>query len=150
MAAPSRTITMITNVKRIRRRFFFIDTATTEIYTVMNTLSLHDALPISRRLRAARAARRGHRATVRAGRRTDPRRARLTAAAHRLGPVRDQRRDARRRRAAPHLRCGRAALRLHEGRDRAKLPAARDAGGLALARRGGVEPGGDRHARGPG
>src|SRR6187455_3157489 len=31
------------------RLFFFIDTATTEIYTVMNTLSLHDALPISRR-----------------------------------------------------------------------------------------------------
>src|SRR6058998_4428267 len=28
--------------------FFFNDTATTEIYTVMNTLSLHDALPISR------------------------------------------------------------------------------------------------------
>src|SRR6058998_3180883 len=26
--------------------FFFSDTATTEIYTVMNTLSLHDALPI--------------------------------------------------------------------------------------------------------
>src|SRR6058998_987701 len=29
------------------RFFFFNDTATTEIYTVMNTLSLHDALPIS-------------------------------------------------------------------------------------------------------
>src|SRR6187397_3697856 len=28
--------------------FFFNDTATTEIYTVYNTLSLHDALPISR------------------------------------------------------------------------------------------------------
>src|SRR6058998_2747089 len=28
--------------------FFFNYTATTEIYTVMNTLSLHDALPISR------------------------------------------------------------------------------------------------------
>src|SRR5213076_3469400 len=27
--------------------FFFDDTATTEIYTVGNTLSLHDALPIS-------------------------------------------------------------------------------------------------------
>src|SRR5881396_4446449 len=27
--------------------FFFNDTATTEIYTVRNTLSLHDALPIS-------------------------------------------------------------------------------------------------------
>src|SRR6056300_1268663 len=30
--------------------FFFNDTATTEIYTNLNTLSLHDALPISRRL----------------------------------------------------------------------------------------------------
>src|SRR5881392_4516137 len=30
--------------------FFFNDTATTEIYTTHNTLSLHDALPISRRL----------------------------------------------------------------------------------------------------
>src|SRR6056300_339830 len=28
--------------------FFFNDTATTEIYTNLNTLSLHDALPISR------------------------------------------------------------------------------------------------------
>src|SRR6187200_3729202 len=28
--------------------FFFNDTATTEIYTVSDTLSLHDALPISR------------------------------------------------------------------------------------------------------
>src|SRR5213083_3820387 len=28
--------------------FFFNDTATTEIYTTANTLSLHDALPISR------------------------------------------------------------------------------------------------------
>src|SRR6058998_2330346 len=27
--------------------FFFNDTATTEIYTVMNTLSLHDALPLA-------------------------------------------------------------------------------------------------------
>src|SRR3546814_15035115 len=27
--------------------FFFIDTATTEIYTYLHTLSLHDALPIS-------------------------------------------------------------------------------------------------------
>jgi len=26
--------------------FFFNDTATTEIYTVLHTLSLHDALPI--------------------------------------------------------------------------------------------------------
>ena len=29
--------------------FFFNDTATTEIYTIAYTLSLHDALPISRR-----------------------------------------------------------------------------------------------------
>src|SRR6056300_553564 len=29
--------------------FFFNDTATTEIYTNLNTLSLHDALPISQR-----------------------------------------------------------------------------------------------------
>src|SRR5213075_3563448 len=29
--------------------FFFNDTATTEIYTTRHTLSLHDALPISRR-----------------------------------------------------------------------------------------------------
>jgi hypothetical protein len=29
--------------------FFFNDTATTEIYTPSNTLSLHDALPICRR-----------------------------------------------------------------------------------------------------
>src|SRR5213083_1198954 len=29
------------------RRFFFNETATTEIYTKANTLSLHDALPIS-------------------------------------------------------------------------------------------------------
>ena len=28
--------------------FFFNDTATTEIYTTANTLSLHDALPINR------------------------------------------------------------------------------------------------------
>src|SRR6187455_3038767 len=33
--------------------FFFNDTATTEIYTVMNTLSLHDALPISRPKRSS-------------------------------------------------------------------------------------------------
>src|SRR6058998_295098 len=32
----------------VKYSFFFKDTATTEIYTVMNTLSLHDALPISR------------------------------------------------------------------------------------------------------
>src|SRR6058998_4397373 len=39
--------------------FFFNDTATTDIYTVMNTLSLHDALPIFRagRCRVRRAGR---------------------------------------------------------------------------------------------
>src|SRR6059058_3290323 len=31
--------------------FFFSDTATTEIYTSLHTLSLHDALPISHELR---------------------------------------------------------------------------------------------------
>src|SRR5881628_4080766 len=31
----------------VRSVFFFKDTATTEIYTSVNTLSLHDALPIS-------------------------------------------------------------------------------------------------------
>src|SRR3546814_7749346 len=36
---------------------FFIDTATTEIYTYRHTLSLHDALPISRHRRAAVASR---------------------------------------------------------------------------------------------
>src|SRR6056300_1615946 len=34
--------------------FFFNDTATTEIYTNLNTLSLHDALPISSRRRHTR------------------------------------------------------------------------------------------------
>src|SRR6056300_2011292 len=33
--------------------FFFNDTATTEIYTNLNTLSLHDALPICQVFRAA-------------------------------------------------------------------------------------------------
>src|SRR3546814_12384140 len=32
--------------------FFFNETATTEIYTYGHTLSLHDALPISRRVKA--------------------------------------------------------------------------------------------------
>src|SRR5881628_4272078 len=36
--------------------FFFNDTATTEIYTSVNTLSLHDALPISTPSRAANSA----------------------------------------------------------------------------------------------
>src|SRR5213082_2825535 len=35
---------------RFRASFFFNDTATTEIYTVSDTLSLHDALPIYARL----------------------------------------------------------------------------------------------------
>src|SRR3546814_8552425 len=34
--------------------FLFNDTATTEIYTYGHTLSLHDALPISRRIRPGR------------------------------------------------------------------------------------------------
>src|SRR6056300_1265343 len=34
--------------------FFFNDTATTEIYTNLNTLSLHDAFPISSRRRHTR------------------------------------------------------------------------------------------------
>src|SRR5213079_3754665 len=34
--------------------FFFNDTATTEIYTTTDTLSLHDALPISESCRASR------------------------------------------------------------------------------------------------
>ena len=37
--------------------FFFNDTATTEIYTTHNTLSLHDALPIYREGRPRRRAR---------------------------------------------------------------------------------------------
>src|SRR5213082_1586596 len=49
--------------------FFFNDTATTEIYTVSDTLSLHDALPISRdqRLELRRASEmppRDHRAVL--------------------------------------------------------------------------------------
>src|SRR6187431_3828856 len=35
--------------------FFFNDTATTEIYTTVHTLSLHDALPISSSRRSSRA-----------------------------------------------------------------------------------------------
>src|SRR3546814_17995087 len=44
---------MVSHVMRLRRVdfigrvFFFNDTATTEIYTYLHTLSLHDALPIS-------------------------------------------------------------------------------------------------------
>src|SRR6056297_1559957 len=34
--------------------FFFKDTATTEIYTYCHTLSLHDALPIRRRMHCRR------------------------------------------------------------------------------------------------
>src|SRR6058998_4405448 len=42
--------------------FFFNDTATTEIYTVMNTLSLHDALPIFDHVGGVRALREHDRA----------------------------------------------------------------------------------------
>src|SRR6186997_3693663 len=40
--------------------FFFNDTATTEIYTTTDTLSLHDALPISRSWSSATAGPRSH------------------------------------------------------------------------------------------
>src|SRR3546814_4534094 len=40
---------MDTSVSPISIFVFFKDTATTEIYTYLHTLSLHDALPISRR-----------------------------------------------------------------------------------------------------
>src|SRR6266550_8866390 len=66
--------------------FFFTDTATTEIYT----LSLHDALPISRPERRLLASRRRHlRAARNAGRRClgrDPEPGRL-GAARRLAPL---------------------------------------------------------------
>src|SRR6058998_4444397 len=42
-------MSILLNFSHFTLFFFFNDTATTEIYTVMNTLSLHDALPISRR-----------------------------------------------------------------------------------------------------
>src|SRR5213594_4281397 len=51
---PYRQTTQVVNYLRF---FFFNDTATTEIYTSVHTLSLHDALPI---LRAGGGARRGH------------------------------------------------------------------------------------------
>src|SRR5881227_167990 len=38
---------MIKNIVYLSFIFFFNDTATTEIYTTVHTLSLHDALPIS-------------------------------------------------------------------------------------------------------
>src|SRR5213079_3207055 len=41
------------SAKRRLSFFFFNDTAPTEIYTTTDTLSLHDALPISRRLHAS-------------------------------------------------------------------------------------------------
>src|SRR6188474_3885443 len=50
--------------------FFFNDTATTEIYTSLHTLSLHDALPISApavRRDLGRVDGRGHGARVRRG-----------------------------------------------------------------------------------
>src|SRR5213595_1641558 len=43
-----------TEVLEVITLFFFNETATTEIYTTEDTLSLHDALPISERLLAAR------------------------------------------------------------------------------------------------
>src|SRR5439155_1003591 len=101
-------------------------------------------------VREARSARRGHRAAGRAGRCAHPHRACRAPADDRLRPVRDPRRDARGRRADRDVRSGRASLRVHEGGDRAELSAVGRARGLALARRGGVEPGDDRHARGPG
>src|SRR5881628_4052212 len=42
----------------IQHLFFFNDTPTTEIHTSVNTLSLHDALPISKALARARRRRR--------------------------------------------------------------------------------------------
>src|SRR6056300_1396165 len=47
LAPPIRTTLPISAIKRRFSFFFFFnDTATTEIYTNLNTLSLHDALPI--------------------------------------------------------------------------------------------------------
>src|SRR5881396_4440023 len=51
--------------------FFFNDTPTTEIYTVRNTLSLHDALPITR---ASSASTTSNRPPCAAGRSSAPRR----------------------------------------------------------------------------
>src|SRR5210317_283378 len=45
--------------------FFFNDTATTEIYTLSYTLSLHDALPISARVHTARPCTTGTRSPTR-------------------------------------------------------------------------------------
>src|SRR6056300_1449984 len=49
---------LMSQEKTVENFFFFNDTATTEIYTNLNTLSLHEALPICRaarlRLRASR------------------------------------------------------------------------------------------------
>src|SRR5215203_3065041 len=69
--------------------FFFNDTATTEIYT----LSLHDALPISRGGAASSWCAPAHHLL--------PRRARVAAG---RGAGRDRRADARRRRSHPHAR----------------------------------------------
>src|SRR5215211_7329518 len=68
--------------------FFFNDTATTEIYT----LSLHDALPISRRRTAAIRRQRLARAAHAAGDHAD---------APRRGPQRSERRQRRARRPPP-------------------------------------------------
>src|SRR5213076_3584604 len=105
--------------------FFFNDTATTEIYTVGNTLSLHDALPISRdrpRSRAEsgetdsaarRAAREGHapadRTPLRGAReeraRCVPVQARsLGSERRRVGRCHDDRRDLERTRTGAQAR----------------------------------------------
>src|SRR6187397_3662453 len=55
--------------------FFFNDTATTEIYTVYNTLSLHDALPICTQRHRRPVGRRGARRALR----PDPVRGRVRA-----------------------------------------------------------------------
>src|SRR5881296_4737712 len=95
--------------------FFFNDTATTEIYTLLYTLSLHDALPISRRrLLRGRVVRRGPRRLPR--RRSRARRAAAGAA----GPARpgDRRETRARRREGRHGR-SRAVRRAGAGPARA-------------------------------
>src|SRR5213594_1315799 len=46
--SPNQSKTHCSTVSCSRSCFFFNETATTEIYTSVHTLSLHDALPISR------------------------------------------------------------------------------------------------------
>src|SRR6056300_483332 len=52
--AGTRTAAHVILISFLVLFFFFNDTATTEIYTNLNTLSLHDALPISSRRRHTR------------------------------------------------------------------------------------------------